>query len=72
MNIAYIDICSDLEDDVQSLKQFNTDMIVDAVVRCLRIIRNDGEYLKLKLPANMSARFRLASTIAQSCQVFRF
>ncbi|EDV21397.1 uncharacterized protein TRIADDRAFT_30331 [Trichoplax adhaerens] len=58
----------DLEDDVQSLKQFNTDMIVHAVVRCLRVIRNSDDYLQLKLPSNMSARFRLASSIAQTCQ----
>ncbi|XP_008585360.1 PREDICTED: coiled-coil domain-containing protein 22 isoform X2 [Galeopterus variegatus] len=54
--------------DVQSLRAFTTDLVVEAVVRCLRVINPAvGSGLSPLLPVAMSARFRLAMSLAQAC-----
>lgn len=54
--------------EVQSLRAFTTELVVEAVVRCLRVINPDvGSGLSHLLPPAMSARFRLAMSLAQAC-----
>ncbi|RUS87267.1 hypothetical protein EGW08_004947 [Elysia chlorotica] len=57
----------DLEDDIQSLRQFGTELIVATVVRCLKIIVGDID-LPSTLPPGMSARFRLGASLANQVQ----
>lgn len=60
----------DIDEDVQSVKQFTSELIVEAVVRCLRVIDPSlGNGLSHSLPPGMSARFRLGMSLAQACQV---
>lgn len=60
----------DIDEDVQSVKQFTSELIVEAVVRCLRVIDPAlGNGLTHSLPPGMSARFRLGMSLAQACQV---
>ncbi|XP_051964666.1 coiled-coil domain-containing protein 22 isoform X2 [Xyrauchen texanus] len=60
---------TDIDEDVQSVKQFTSELIVEAVVRCLRVIDPAlGNGLSHSLPPGMSARFRLGMSLAQACQ----
>lgn len=57
-------------EDVDSLKRFTSDLIVEAVVRCIRVIEPGlGGSLPTSLPPGMSARFRVGMSLAQACQV---
>ena len=59
--------------DVQTLRAFTTELMVEAVVRCLRVINPAvGSGLSPLLPLAMSARFRLAMSLAQACMVSAF
>ncbi|KAK1346237.1 hypothetical protein QTO34_000090 [Cnephaeus nilssonii] len=54
--------------EVQTLRAFTTELVVEAVVRCLRVINPAvGSSLSPLLPLAMSARFRLAMSLAQAC-----
>lgn len=56
--------------EVQTLRAFTTELVVEAVVRCLRVINPAvGSGLSPLLPLAMSARFRLAMSLAQACMV---
>ncbi|KAG2455924.1 CCD22 protein, partial [Polypterus senegalus] len=56
-------------EEVQSVKQFSSELIVEAVVRCLRVIEPSlANGLSHILPPGMSARFRLGMSLAQACQ----
>ncbi|XP_046598581.1 coiled-coil domain-containing protein 22 homolog isoform X1 [Neodiprion lecontei] len=55
-----------IEEDVTNLGRFNTELVVEATVRCLDIIR-PGLGISTIVPANMAARFRLGATLAQAC-----
>uniref|UniRef100_A0AAR2LVY1 Coiled-coil domain-containing protein 22 n=1 Tax=Pygocentrus nattereri TaxID=42514 RepID=A0AAR2LVY1_PYGNA len=60
---------TDIDEDVQSVKQFTSELIVEAVVRCLRVIDPGlGSGVSTTLPPGMSARFRLGMSLAQACQ----
>lgn len=59
---------SDIEERVTNLKGFDTDLVIDATVRCLEIIR-PGLGISKVLPANMAARFRVGAALAQACSV---
>ncbi|XP_051524400.1 coiled-coil domain-containing protein 22 isoform X1 [Myxocyprinus asiaticus] len=60
---------TDIDEDVQSVKQFTSELIVEAVVRCLRVMDPAlGNGLSHSLPPGMSARFRLGMSLAQACQ----
>ncbi|XP_062315523.1 coiled-coil domain-containing protein 22 [Osmerus eperlanus] len=60
---------TDVADDIQSVKQFTSELIVEAVVRCLRVIDPAlGSGLSPSLPPGMSARFRVGMSLAQACQ----
>ncbi|CAL7938667.1 unnamed protein product [Xylocopa violacea] len=56
----------DIEESVTNLSGFNTELVVEATVKCLDIIR-PGLGLSTVLPINMAARFRLGATLAQAC-----
>lgn len=59
----------EIGEDVQSVKHFTSELIVEAVVRCLQVINpalSNG--LAPSLPPGMSARFRLGMSLAQACQ----
>ncbi|GFG34309.1 hypothetical protein Cfor_08935 [Coptotermes formosanus] len=57
----------DIEEDVDSLKHFSTELIIEAAVRCLDVI-HPGLGLPHSLPDSMSARFRVGASIAQACK----
>lgn len=63
-----INVFSDIEESVTNLSGFNTELVVEATVRCLEAIR-PGLGLSTVLPVNMAARFRLGATLAQTCTV---
>ncbi|XP_076761464.1 coiled-coil domain-containing protein 22 homolog [Xylocopa sonorina] len=56
----------DIEESVTNLGGFNTELVVEATVKCLDIIR-PGLGVSTILPINMAARFRLGATLAQAC-----
>ncbi|XP_015596825.1 coiled-coil domain-containing protein 22 homolog [Cephus cinctus] len=56
----------DVEDNITNLSGFQTELVIDATVRCLNIIR-PGLGLSTVLPENMTARFRLGAALAQAC-----
>lgn len=53
----------EIDDDVKSLKQFSADLIVLAAAKCLKAINNDLD-VPNKLPAGMSARYRIGTSLA--------
>lgn len=59
---------SDIPEDVSSLREFTTAMIVAATSKCLRLIKDDLQIPSV-LPASMSSKFRLGTTLATACQV---
>ncbi|OAD59979.1 Coiled-coil domain-containing protein 22 like protein [Eufriesea mexicana] len=56
----------DIEENITNLSGFNTELVIEATVKCLNIIR-PGLGLSTILPVNMAARFRLGATLAQAC-----
>ncbi|XP_071452472.1 coiled-coil domain-containing protein 22 homolog [Hetaerina americana] len=56
----------ELDDEIETLQQFTTELVVEATVRCLRVIQ-PGLALSVSLPSSMSARFRIGAEIAQVC-----
>ncbi|XP_008292632.1 coiled-coil domain-containing protein 22 [Stegastes partitus] len=60
---------TDLSEETDSVKQFSSELIVEAVVRCIRVIDPAlGNALPTLLPHGMSARFRVGMSLAQACQ----
>jgi hypothetical protein len=57
----------DIEEDVDSLRHFSTELVIEAAVRCLDVI-HPGLGLPHSLPDSMSARFRVGASIAQACK----
>lgn len=56
-------------EDVDRVSQFTSELIVEAVVRCIRVIDPGlGGALPTSLPPGMSARFRVGMSLAQACQ----
>ncbi|XP_063979789.1 coiled-coil domain-containing protein 22 [Diachasmimorpha longicaudata] len=56
----------DIDVNVTNLRGFETDLVVEATVRCLDIIK-PGFGISRILPANMAARFRTGASLAQAC-----
>lgn len=60
---------TEVSEDVSSVKEFTSELIVEAVVRCVRVIDPGlGGALPTSLPPGMSARFRVGMSLAQACQ----
>ncbi|XP_071087689.1 coiled-coil domain-containing protein 22 homolog [Haliotis cracherodii] len=57
----------DIDDDIVSLKQFNTELIVSTIVSCIKFINNEID-LPNTLPPGMSARFRMGASLANCIQ----
>ncbi|XP_030589409.1 coiled-coil domain-containing protein 22 [Archocentrus centrarchus] len=59
----------DVSEDIDGVKQFSSELIVEAVVACIRVIDPGlGSALPSSLPPGMSARFRVGMSLAQACQ----
>uniref|UniRef100_A0A1E1X5Y5 Coiled-coil domain-containing protein 22 homolog n=1 Tax=Amblyomma aureolatum TaxID=187763 RepID=A0A1E1X5Y5_9ACAR len=56
----------EFDEDVVSLKQFTTEITVEGVVRCLRLISPDRE-LPVHISTNMVERYNLGMTLANAC-----
>ncbi|KZC07998.1 Coiled-coil domain-containing protein 22 like protein [Dufourea novaeangliae] len=56
----------DIKENITNLGGFTTELVVEATIRCLDIIR-PGLGVSTILPINMAARFRLGATLAQAC-----
>ncbi|XP_039285512.1 coiled-coil domain-containing protein 22 homolog [Nilaparvata lugens] len=61
------DVGCDIDDEIKSLQQFTTELVVEAAVKCLDVIVTPKLGLPTSLPQSMSARFRLGTTIAEAC-----
>ncbi|XP_057713889.1 coiled-coil domain-containing protein 22 [Corythoichthys intestinalis] len=60
---------TELSEEVASIRDFTSELIVEAVVRCIRVIDPGlGNVLPTTLPPAMSARFRVGMSLAQACQ----
>ncbi|XP_041801417.1 coiled-coil domain-containing protein 22 isoform X2 [Chelmon rostratus] len=60
---------TEVSEEIDSVKQFSSELIVEAVVRCIRVIDSGlGSALPTSLPPGMSARFRVGMSLAQACQ----
>lgn len=60
---------TDVPEGVDSLCEFSSDLVVQAVVRCLRVIDPSlVQGLSSSLPPGMSARFRVGQSLAQAVQ----
>ncbi|XP_033825698.1 coiled-coil domain-containing protein 22 [Periophthalmus magnuspinnatus] len=60
---------TDVPEEVDSVKLFSSELVVEAVVSCLRVIDPGlGQGLPTSLPPGMSARFRVGMSLAQACQ----
>uniref|UniRef100_A0A3Q3X4D7 Coiled-coil domain-containing protein 22 n=1 Tax=Mola mola TaxID=94237 RepID=A0A3Q3X4D7_MOLML len=58
-----------VSEEIDSVKQFSSELIVEAVVRCIRVIDPGlGSTLPTSIPPGMSARFRVGMSLAQACQ----
>uniref|UniRef100_A0A8C8DVF9 Coiled-coil domain-containing protein 22 n=1 Tax=Oryzias sinensis TaxID=183150 RepID=A0A8C8DVF9_9TELE len=59
----------EVDEDVDSIRQFTSELLVEGVVRCIRVIDPGlGGGLAPSLPPGMSARFRVGMSLAQACQ----
>ncbi|XP_077518682.1 coiled-coil domain-containing protein 22 homolog [Amblyomma americanum] len=56
----------EFDEDIVSLKQFTTEITVEGVVRCLRLISPDRE-LPVRISTNMVERYNLGMTLANAC-----
>ncbi|KAK7884487.1 hypothetical protein WMY93_027610 [Mugilogobius chulae] len=60
---------TEVPDEVDSVRLFSSELVVQAVVSCLRVIDPGlGSALPSSLPPGMSARFRVGMSLAQACQ----
>uniref|UniRef100_A0A665U2V8 Coiled-coil domain-containing protein 22 n=1 Tax=Echeneis naucrates TaxID=173247 RepID=A0A665U2V8_ECHNA len=60
---------TEVSEEINSVQQFSSELIVEAVVRCIRVIEPGlGSTLSTSLPPGMSARFRVGMSLAQACQ----
>lgn len=64
---------TEVPEDVDSVRSFSSELVVEAVVSCLRVIDPGlGHGLPTSLPPGMSARFRVGLSLAQACQDIGF
>ncbi|XP_060931012.1 coiled-coil domain-containing protein 22 [Limanda limanda] len=60
---------TEVSEEIDSVRQFSSELIVQAVVRCIQVIDPGlGSSLPTSLPPGMSARFRVGMSLAQACQ----
>ncbi|XP_072171444.1 coiled-coil domain-containing protein 22 homolog [Diadema setosum] len=68
---TFREIGCDLDEDIETLRQFTPEHVVEATVRCLRLIDTNTN-LPHSLPPGMSARFRLGTDLANALQSLGF
>ncbi|XP_030836792.1 coiled-coil domain-containing protein 22 homolog [Strongylocentrotus purpuratus] len=68
---TFREIGCDLDEDVVTLRQFTPELVVEASVRCLKLIDTNTN-LPHSLPPGMSARFRLGTDLANALQSLGF
>lgn len=67
IKISFI-LSSDISDTIVTIREFTVEMIVQAASKCLFTI--DEQYnISPTLPASMSAKFRIGSSLASACKV---
>jgi len=59
---------SDIDEDVRSLKQFSTTLVVEATAQCLHSIDSSLD-IQYRLPPSMAAQFRIGTSLATAIQV---
>lgn len=59
--------CSDVQENVHSLRQFSTELVVEGIALCLKALNTDLD-VPSKLPPSMTARFKVGTTLAQAVQ----
>ncbi|XP_075902060.1 coiled-coil domain-containing protein 22 [Nelusetta ayraudi] len=60
---------TEVSEEIDSVKAFSSELIVEAVVKCIQVINPGlGSALPTSLPPGMSARFRVGMSLAQACQ----
>ena len=59
---------SDIDDDIQSVNEFDSQLLFNAVVRCLSIINPEKE-VKTELGKGMSGRVSACAQVAQTVKV---
>uniref|UniRef100_H2Z6Y4 Coiled-coil domain-containing protein 22 n=1 Tax=Ciona savignyi TaxID=51511 RepID=H2Z6Y4_CIOSA len=64
---SLLNIGCEFAEGMTSLKQFTTENVVEATVKCLRIINPDYKMSHI-FPPGMSARFRVGTSIANTCK----
>lgn len=67
-NLIFTFVSSELEEDIKTIGQFNTEIVVEATARCLKAINPEID-APLTMPPSMSVRFRIGASLAQACQV---
>ena len=59
---------SDIDEEVRSLKEFSTALVVEAAARCLHAIDSSLD-VQYRLPPSMAAQFRIGTSLATAVQV---
>ena len=59
---------SDISNDLQTIREFTANMVIEAASKCLHLINEDIN-LPTSLPESMSTRFRIGASLAAACQV---
>lgn len=60
-----------IDEDVKSIRNFDPDMVVDAVVRCLEVIK-PGVNMSHKLSPSMSLRLKFATSLSEHIKELGF
>ena len=58
--------------EIVSISQFNDQLVVQSVARCLNIINNNKNKLPEKLPEGMARRYRVGIELANACKELGF
>jgi len=61
-------VYSNIDEDVRSLKEFSTNLVVEATARCLHAIDSSLD-VQYHLPPSMAAQFRIGTSLATAVQV---
>jgi len=67
-SLAVFMVYSDIDEDVRSLKEFSTALVVEATARCLHAIDSSLD-VQHRLPPSMAAQFRIGTSLATAVQV---
>eukprot|EP00794_Sanderia_malayensis_P006860 gene6860-7632_t len=57
----------DIPNDLQTIREFTANMVIEATSKCLHFINEDLNF-PTTLPGSMSSRFRIGASLAAACQ----